>query len=60
VWAPRKIENPAFFEDETPYFSFSPIAAIGFELWAMSENLFFDNIIVTSELSVANAYAREG
>ena len=59
-WAPRKIENPAYFEDETPYFSLTPIVAVGFELWSMNENIFFDNIIITSELAIANNFARNG
>ena len=60
TWAPRKIENPAHFEDKTPFFSLSPIGAIGFELWTMNENIYFDNVIITSELTVANNYAAEG
>ena len=60
IWEPRKIPNPAYFEDETPFFSLTPIAAVGFELWTMSEGIFFDNIIVTSELAIANNYARDG
>ena len=59
-WAPRKIENPAYFDDETPYYSLSPITAVGFELWTMSENIYFDNVIIASELAIANNYAREG
>ncbi len=59
-WAPRKIDNPAYFEDDTPFFSLIPIAAVGFELWSMSENIYFDNIIVTSDLTIANNFAIEG
>ncbi len=59
-WAPRKIDNPAYFEDATPFFNFSPISAIGYELWSMSEDIYFDNIIICSELAIANNYAREG
>lgn len=59
-WAPRKIENPAYFEDNTPFFNLFPIGAVGFELWTMNEDIYFDNVIITSELAVANNYAREG
>ncbi len=59
-WAPRKIDNPAYFEDDTPFFSLTPIEAVGFELWSMSENMYFDNIIVTSDLVIANNFAIEG
>ena len=31
--------------------------AIGFELWSMSEDILFDNILITSEKSVADDYA---
>lgn len=59
-WAPREIPNPAYFEDKTPYFSFTPITAVGFELWSMSENIYFDNIIITSDLTIANTYSFDG
>lgn len=59
-WAPRKIANPAHFDDETPYYSLTPIKAVGFELWSVNKDFFFDNIIITSELAVANNWAREG
>ena len=59
-WAPRKIDNPAYFEDDTPFFSLTSIEAVGFELWSMSENMYFDNIIVTSDLVIANNFAIEG
>lgn len=59
-WAPREIPNPAYFKDDTPYFSLTPISAVGFELWSMSENIYFDNIIVTNDLTLANRFASEG
>ena len=59
-WAPRKIANPAFFEDEVPFTSFSAISAVGFELWTMTEGILIDNIIVCGELAIANNYARDG
>ena len=59
-WAPRKIDNPAYFEDDTPFSSFSTISAVGFELWTMSEDILIDNVIVCGELAIANNYARDG
>lgn len=47
VWAPRKIENPDFFEDDVPY-AFSPIAGVAFEWWTMQENIMVDNVSVRS------------
>lgn len=45
-WAPRRIPNPDYFEDLNP-FKMTPIAAIGIELWSMSNNILFDNLLIT-------------
>ena len=37
----------------------TPIVAVGFELWTVTEDVYFDNIIITSELTVANNFAYE-
>lgn len=50
--------NPNFFEDKHP-FRMTPIIAVGFELWTVTEDVYFDNIIITSELTVANNFAYE-
>lgn len=44
-WKPRMIPNPDFFEDLQPS-SFTPMGAIGFEIWTMSNDIMFDNIYV--------------
>lgn len=36
-WAPRKIENPNYFEDKTPS-NFEPIGAVGIEIWTMQKD----------------------
>ena len=59
-WKPQRIPNPSYFEDEHPFESLLTIHAIGFELWTMSAGIHFDNILITSELAVANLFAREG
>jgi len=59
-WAPKKIPNPGYFEEDTPFENLLPINAVGFELWTMSEDIFIDNVIVCGELVIANNYAREG
>uniref|UniRef100_H2ZFG1 Calnexin n=1 Tax=Ciona savignyi TaxID=51511 RepID=H2ZFG1_CIOSA len=56
IWKPKMISNPDYFEDDLPY-KMTPIGAVGFELWSMSEDIYFDNIIITDELSVAEDYA---
>lgn len=59
-WAPRKIDNPAYFEEDALFTSFSSISAVGFELWSMTKDILIDNIIVCGELAIANNYARDG
>ncbi len=59
-WAPRRIPNPGYFEDKTPFLHLLPISAVGFELWSTSPSVSFDNVIVISELAIANNYARDG
>ncbi|XP_058455494.1 calnexin-like isoform X2 [Malaya genurostris] len=55
-WAPRKIPNPDFFEDQNP-FKLTTIAAVGIELWSMSSDILFDNLIITDDESVARDWA---
>lgn len=55
-WKPRRIPNPEFFEDKQP-FKMNTIGAVGFELWSMSKDILFDNIIITDEITVANQWA---
>ena len=39
---------------------FTPISAIGLELWTMSKDIIFDNFIITNEMTAANAFSMEG
>ncbi|XP_059219383.1 calnexin isoform X2 [Stomoxys calcitrans] len=55
-WAARKIPNPEFFEDLAP-FKMTPISAVGIELWSMSNEILFDNLIITDDLDVAIDYS---
>ncbi|XP_042207234.1 calnexin-like [Homarus americanus] len=57
-WKPRKISNPDFFEDLEP-FKMTPIDAVGIELWSMSDNILFDNLIITDSIADANLLAAE-
>lgn len=52
------IPNPDYYEDKQP-FKMHTISAVGFELWSMSENLLFDNIIITDSLEAAQEWAAE-
>ncbi|XP_066583292.1 calnexin-like [Prorops nasuta] len=57
-WKPKLIHNPNYFNDEHP-FRMMPIYAIGFELWSMSPDIQFDNIIITNNVQVAKKWADE-
>lgn len=55
-WKPKLIHNPNYFNDEHP-FQMMPIFAVGFELWSMSTDILFDNIIITHDEEVAKYWA---
>ncbi|CAG0892149.1 unnamed protein product [Darwinula stevensoni] len=57
-WAPRVISNPKYFQDDHP-FHMTTVDALGFELWSMSDNIYFDNILVTSDPATALAWAED-
>ncbi|CAL7942377.1 unnamed protein product [Xylocopa violacea] len=57
-WKPRLIHNPNYFNDEHP-FRMTPIYAVGFELWSMSTDIFFDNILITDNEEVARKWAAD-
>jgi len=59
VWSPRKIPNPDFYEDKTPFTSLLPISAVGIEMWTMTKDIMFDNIILTDSKTVADDWAAE-
>jgi len=59
VWEPRKIANPDYFEDNDPFRSLTPFSAIGLELWSMTENIYFDNFLITDDKSVADQFAKD-
>ncbi|XP_035793729.1 calnexin-like isoform X1 [Anopheles albimanus] len=55
-WTPRKIINPDYFEDLNP-FRMTAIVAVGIEIWSMSNEILFDNIVITDDESVAKQWA---
>uniref|UniRef100_U5EYL6 Putative calnexin n=1 Tax=Corethrella appendiculata TaxID=1370023 RepID=U5EYL6_9DIPT len=57
-WAPRKISNPDYFEDKNPY-GMTTISAIGIELWSMSSDILFDNLIITDDETAARDWAAQ-
>merc|ERR1719412_2746401 len=57
-WLPRKIPNPDYYHDPEPY-KMTPIGGIGIELWTMSDAIYFDNILITNSLGLADSLARD-
>ncbi|XP_065836879.1 calnexin-like [Oscarella lobularis] len=60
IWKPKKIPNPDFYEDTDPFSRITSIGAIGLELWSMSDDILFDNFLVTDSPDVAADVARQG
>lgn len=56
-WEPRKIENPEYFEETDPFSKLTSFDGIGFELWSMTDKIYFDNILITDDEAVANKFA---
>jgi len=56
-WEPRKIPNPSFFEEADPFSKLLSFDAIGLELWSMTDNIYFDNFIITDDESVSNQFS---
>lgn len=54
-WKPKQIPNPDYFEDLTP-FKMTPISSIGIELWSMSSDILFDNLIITDDVEIASDF----
>lgn len=59
IWVPRKLPNPNYYEDKNPFESVSPISALGLELWSMTDNIYFDNFIITDDETVAKQFAKD-
>ena len=57
-WKPKKISNPEYFHDDQP-FKMTSIGGLGIELWSMSSNLYFDNLIVTDKVEIADSWAKD-
>lgn len=57
-WRPRLIANPDYFHDPNP-FKMIPIDSVGFEIWSMSKDILFDNLIITDDREVADQWAAE-
>jgi len=59
IWKPRKIANPAYFEDLQPH-KMTPFNAVGLELWSMTSDIFFDNFFISNDRITADRWATDG
>nr|XP_023672153.1 calnexin-like isoform X1 [Paramormyrops kingsleyae]XP_023672154.1 calnexin-like isoform X1 [Paramormyrops kingsleyae] len=57
-WSPRTVTNPEYFEDSQP-FQMSPVAAVGLELWSTTGDVLFDNILLCSDVTVAQRWTTD-
>ncbi|ESO88512.1 hypothetical protein LOTGIDRAFT_219285 [Lottia gigantea] len=57
IWKPKMITNPNYFEDINPY-QMTPISALGLELWSMTDDIVFDNFLITDDLDVAQTWSQ--
>ncbi|XP_026860743.2 calnexin isoform X1 [Electrophorus electricus] len=57
-WKPQMVPNPAYFEDPQP-FKMSPVGAVGFELWSLTGNVLFDNILLCDDLELAKRWTED-
>merc|ERR1712002_922397 len=57
-WVHPEIDNPDYAPDDTLY-KFDDIGHVGFEIWQVKSGTIFDNILVTDDVSEAEAFAKE-
>jgi hypothetical protein len=58
-WEPKKIANPDYFEEKNPFSKLTTFSSIGLELWSMTDNIYFDNFLITDDETVAANFAKE-
>jgi calnexin len=56
-WEPRMIPNPNYFEETDPFSKLLSFDTIGLELWSMTDDIYFDNFIITDDESVSNQFS---
>merc|ERR1712113_1159471 len=54
----KKIANPEYEDDDAVY-KFDDLGFIGFDLWPVKGGTIFDNVIITDDKSVADAFAKK-
>merc|ERR1712047_103542 len=58
IWEAKKIANPEYVDDNEVY-KFADFGFIGFDLWQVKAGTIFDNVIVTDDVSEADAFAKK-
>lgn len=58
-FVPRKIANPEYFEDKNPVERLAPVRAVAIEIWTMTPETTFDNILIADNKEVADRVAEE-
>lgn len=58
-WEPRKIHNPDYFDETNPFSKLTTFSSIGLELWSMTDNIYFDNFLITDDETAATSFAKE-
>merc|ERR1712127_115471 len=57
-WEAKKIANPEYVDDDALY-KYSDFGFIGFDLWQVKGGTIFDNVIITDDVSEADAFAKK-
>merc|ERR1719148_567839 len=57
-WEAKKIANPEYVDDDAIY-KYADFAFIGFDLWQVKGGTIFDNVIITDDISEADAFAKK-
>merc|ERR1711948_147697 len=58
VWAAKQIDNPEY-EDDDALYKYDDFGFIGFDLWQVKGGTIFDNVILTDDVSEADAFAKK-
>ena len=58
-WKPGRIPNPDYYHDADPFARMTAIGAVGIELWSMSSDIYFDNVLITDDMDIATGWAAE-
>jgi len=57
-WEAKKIANPEFVDDDALY-KYKDFGFVGFDLWQVKGGTIFDNVIITDDVSEADAFAKK-